>query len=970
MDETAVICRGCEFILDTEFLGADILDEEQALRPGAGGVDPAAFNLADAVILGNIDESSHGVETMDSGFHHLKGNFSARLYVSGQSQALMAPDAVPALAESIEGVRLTPFERHVLAFIDGKRPVESIRRAAGLDEAEVKTALATLSDKGVVKVVGRLLADLAAPDDPDSGAARRAPRARGVGVGAVALVGDVADRVIEDAFRTQVRAMAPALSGDGADGPAGGLSGRRNADLPSDVDADVLSRLRAAGEIESEPTLRARPAKPAAAKASGGSPTRARAPGAPKANALASADDPSSDVVPERAFDEFDKLEPATDAARGSGARRASQSSAPSLADPLDAPRSGVFAEVSDLSKISRLHGLADSQVVRRPGGDPGVFGSRLSTPARHDAAAVRATHDHGGSDLHHDGSGSDSAEAVGAIDRVAAAPPSSELWSSNDETPALASALQLDRPAAVAIDDSSSVSLTALLEATDNEPTGVGHRQVSHRGGLLPRATLPALPGVASGASAAVFVEDTTAANQPMPARPPAELAQRLTHALARVPGQSPDAGPAASSEAWEGIGVRGASLADPAAASSGALDEHSGLHKLSGQTRVRSSAADEIFDETSSALNPPHVGDAVKPDPARSMAAGSAEFPSGRRPLDVSHSGAAEASGDARRLQGASAGRGPSEELVDSSLLIRPAGLEVAVRSAVTHGGQHDSKGAAEPERARGRCDEAPAPRSGLQTLPPEAAQEPSDGAENALDPEATVTLDAEAQKRRFRREPPGLRTPAARAGAAVATGSSGGAAPLSPGLQRASGLAESSTRPRVNDENRRKARKLFDEAHKEALAGRIGAARINTRLASLYDPENEDYKRQLAAWDGGGTAPGNAAQVVAGRAGQIQGAEDESLADVKALYDEAQRFEDQGDVDGALDLLAQGIDRFPNAAAFHNRVGVILALRKRDFMQAAQAVQRAVDLDPSNLHYKSNLSKIIAKLQRGAS
>ena len=35
--------------------------------------------------------------------------------------------------------------------------MEVIRRAAGLDEAEVKTALATLADKGVVKVVGRAL---------------------------------------------------------------------------------------------------------------------------------------------------------------------------------------------------------------------------------------------------------------------------------------------------------------------------------------------------------------------------------------------------------------------------------------------------------------------------------------------------------------------------------------------------------------------------------------------------------------------------------------------------------------------------------------------------------------------------------------------------------------------------------------------------------------------------------------------
>ena len=38
VDASAVICPGCDFILDTEFLGDEILDEEQSLRPGMGGV--------------------------------------------------------------------------------------------------------------------------------------------------------------------------------------------------------------------------------------------------------------------------------------------------------------------------------------------------------------------------------------------------------------------------------------------------------------------------------------------------------------------------------------------------------------------------------------------------------------------------------------------------------------------------------------------------------------------------------------------------------------------------------------------------------------------------------------------------------------------------------------------------------------------------------------------------------------------
>jgi len=202
--EAAVICPGCDFILDTGFLGEEILDEEKTLRPGAGGVDPAAFNLADAVILGDIDDTAQSFETSDSGFH-VRESTGARLYVSGRSQALLAPDAIPAIIQAASaGVRLTPFERHVLTFIDGTRPVETIRQIAGLDEAEVKTALATLADKGVVEVVGRALVELgerASPDLP------RRPQNRGLLrrqiAGAFGPVDDEADQALDEAFRTQ-----------------------------------------------------------------------------------------------------------------------------------------------------------------------------------------------------------------------------------------------------------------------------------------------------------------------------------------------------------------------------------------------------------------------------------------------------------------------------------------------------------------------------------------------------------------------------------------------------------------------------------------------------------------------------------------------------------------------------------------------------------------------------------------------
>jgi hypothetical protein len=223
--EAAVICPGCDFILDTGFLGEEILDEEKTLRPGRGGVDPAMFNLADAVILGDIDDSAQSFETSDSGFH-VRESTGARLYVSGRSQALLAPDAIPAIiqAASKSGVRLTPFERHVLTFIDGSRPVETIRQIAGLDESEVKTALATLADKGVVEVVGRALVELGEDASPRL---PRRPQSRGQLrrqiAGAFGPVEDEADAALEEAFRTQtglspLNADELAPSGDDDDG--------------------------------------------------------------------------------------------------------------------------------------------------------------------------------------------------------------------------------------------------------------------------------------------------------------------------------------------------------------------------------------------------------------------------------------------------------------------------------------------------------------------------------------------------------------------------------------------------------------------------------------------------------------------------------------------------------------------------------------------------------------------------------
>jgi tetratricopeptide (TPR) repeat protein len=147
------------------------------------------------------------------------------------------------------------------------------------------------------------------------------------------------------------------------------------------------------------------------------------------------------------------------------------------------------------------------------------------------------------------------------------------------------------------------------------------------------------------------------------------------------------------------------------------------------------------------------------------------------------------------------------------------------------------------------------------------------------------------------------------------------------------------------------RRKARNLFDQALKEHAAGKHGAARMNVKLATIYDPLTPEYQRVLDEWEdkprGSPGAPKRPEYV--------------------DLYEQAQELEDQGDIDGAITALERGIAMAPNAAAFHNRIGVILAMRKREFERAAAEIQRAIALEPDNAHYRNNLGKVLARANR---
>jgi len=160
----AFICPGCDYILDATFLGDDITDDERDKRPvktdepRKKSKKPALDFGEDAMILGNVDDVAAEVssfQSRDAGVSQREVT-QARFYFGGAVAQLMEPDAIPEVGAGVGGVsiRMTPFERHVLGFVNGRRSIARIQKKSAMEETEFKTAVAMLADKGFIKLRG------------------------------------------------------------------------------------------------------------------------------------------------------------------------------------------------------------------------------------------------------------------------------------------------------------------------------------------------------------------------------------------------------------------------------------------------------------------------------------------------------------------------------------------------------------------------------------------------------------------------------------------------------------------------------------------------------------------------------------------------------------------------------------------------------------------------------------------------
>lgn len=143
--------------------------------------------------------------------------------------------------------------------------------------------------------------------------------------------------------------------------------------------------------------------------------------------------------------------------------------------------------------------------------------------------------------------------------------------------------------------------------------------------------------------------------------------------------------------------------------------------------------------------------------------------------------------------------------------------------------------------------------------------------------------------------------------------------------------------------------RARRLYEQALVEKEAGDILSALNNVKLAFTFCPQNDHYKRTLLELQASGAV----------EAGKRPAGASKS----RALYEQATQAERLGDIDKAQDLLEKALE-ISKEAMFYNRLGVIIAMRRKDYDRGRELIEKAVELAPRNDTYQHNLAKVLAR------
>jgi tetratricopeptide (TPR) repeat protein len=137
-------------------------------------------------------------------------------------------------------------------------------------------------------------------------------------------------------------------------------------------------------------------------------------------------------------------------------------------------------------------------------------------------------------------------------------------------------------------------------------------------------------------------------------------------------------------------------------------------------------------------------------------------------------------------------------------------------------------------------------------------------------------------------------------------------------------------------------------YEQCLSDLDAGNIARAYNFLRMAVETDANNAVYRDAMMGWD---------ALVTARQRGPDQ----------NRWFAEALQAEQEGRHDKAIELLQLAAARTPNSAALWNRLGVLLATRRKDVQGALDALGKAIELEPSNPAYMNNFGKIAALSER---
>ncbi len=170
---------------------------------------------------------------------------------------------------------------------------------------------------------------------------------------------------------------------------------------------------------------------------------------------------------------------------------------------------------------------------------------------------------------------------------------------------------------------------------------------------------------------------------------------------------------------------------------------------------------------------------------------------------------------------------------------------------------------------------------------------------------------------------------------------------AAPVAP--QAEEPAAAPAERPEIDNARMVKAQKLFDQALVDKADGNLVSARMNMKLALTFDPTNELYTQAF--------------EDLSKNPDAVPGGTPAGRSRARELYDEATEAENHGNVDRAIELLEKALAE-SKQAPFYNRLGVILATKKGEYVRAQKLIEQALELAPGNTLYEKNLSKVLSK------